>query len=219
MNEHWVAIHEAGHATILASFGHATDIDYVTATPGYVNKGLLDLYAQIEKDSGITVPNFTGNSAGHTHRHLNAAPLPLEVEVPYCLAGAVAQLQDDPTYTFTTLRHGGLGGDIEHLVKAFKGAGYQSPFDDVPSEEILLEVSHLLCQQLGLVQPLPAKTLTHLRSKPRYACLEVGYTLATEKIRTHWTVVSELADLLVEKNAVYSDELLSLFERHGLSSA
>jgi hypothetical protein len=56
-------------------------------------------------------------------------------------------------------------------------------------------------------------------SNPRFACLDAGIVLATEKLTTHWNVVRELADLLVEEGVIDSEKLLSLFERHGLSSA
>jgi hypothetical protein len=36
MNDYMTAIHEAGHAVVLASLGHARDIAYVTATPNFV---------------------------------------------------------------------------------------------------------------------------------------------------------------------------------------
>jgi hypothetical protein len=55
-------------------------------------------------------------------------------------------------------------------------------------------------------------------SNTRHDCVEVGYALATEKIRTHWNVVRELADELVEADVLYSSALLPFFERHGLLS-
>jgi hypothetical protein len=57
------------------------------------------------------------------------------------------------------------------------------------------------------------------RFQQRQEAIDAGFVLATEKLTTHWNVVRELADLLVEEGVIDSENLLSLFERHGLSSA
>jgi hypothetical protein len=66
---------------------------------------------------------------------------------------------------------------------------------------------------------LEALSGSRVLPNPRYDCLDAGCTLATEKITTHWNVVRELADQLVENDVLYSPDLLSLLGRHGLSGA
>jgi hypothetical protein len=85
-----VAIHEAGHAVVLASLGYASEIEYVTVITNFVPAYLAALYEALEKREGIKLPSFTEHSTGHIRRLLidgECKSLPLAVEVPFLLSG------------------------------------------------------------------------------------------------------------------------------------
>jgi hypothetical protein len=233
MNDHKVAIHEAGHATVLASLGRADELWYTTATRHFQPPYIADLEKTI-KELGGEVPKYEDDAAGKTSRWPDSAPLPLAIAVPYALGGAVANRRDDPEQAFDKMKWGCLGGDVEQLVRGLKAAG-----QEVSDNDVVREVNRLLFERRD--SRLPAVSATTkgqsqafetlhgagfaalsggaVSPNPRHACLEVGYNLATEKIATHWNVVRELADRLLEVEVLYSDDLLAFFERHGLSSA
>ena len=223
MNDYMTAIHEAGHAVVLASLGHAQDILFVTAMPNFIDPEIVAHYDRLER-LGSTIPRPVGHSLGYVQRDPDRGPLPLSVEVPFSLGGVVAELKHAPEGAFSTVRIGFLNGDIASLVQAFEKAGIETSDADV-----FREVNRLLFQHTDLQASSAALGTSSLMftalagmevsAVPRHECIEIGLALATEKIRTHWNVVRALADLLVEKDAVCSPDLLAFFERHGLLSA
>src|SRR5580698_610826 len=149
MNNLDVAIHEAGHAIVLASLGHANDIMHVTATAGFLPPDLAAHLARVARYQDITESKWARNilrraerMTGYVQRDPDSGPLPLAVEIPYCLAGAVAELRRAPEGAFRSLTTRNLNGDIMHLSRGLKRAGYEASFGGV-----WREVNRLLFQR------------------------------------------------------------------------
>jgi hypothetical protein len=187
-----VAVHEAGHAVVLASLGHANRIEN-------------------SQHYGLTVPN-TDTRAGYVATD-GPLLLPVETECPYYLGGAIAQKRFAPDATFK-MRNGNLNGDIESLVASLNEAGHSAYFEDVYSE-----VHCLLFGEPSLhARMLTALSGAEGKPAPWDDILCTGYRLAEEKLRTHWNTVRELADCLIARGILGQADLLPLFKRYGLSS-